>query len=30
LYILAERYRGNQYGAYLLRLTQDDLPYLNG
>jgi glucose-1-phosphate thymidylyltransferase len=26
---LAERYRGNQYGAYLLRLTQDDLPYLN-
>lgn len=24
---LAERYRGNQYGAYLLRLTQDDLPY---
>ena len=30
LCILAERYRGNQYGAYLLRLTQDDLPYLNG
>ena len=26
---LAERYRGNQYGAYLLRLAQDDLPYLN-
>jgi glucose-1-phosphate thymidylyltransferase len=26
---LAERYRGNQYGAYLLRLIQDDLPYLN-
>jgi glucose-1-phosphate thymidylyltransferase len=25
---LAERYRGNQYGAYLLRLTQDDMPYL--
>jgi len=29
LCVLAERYRGNQYGAYLLRLTQDDLPYLN-
>jgi glucose-1-phosphate thymidylyltransferase len=26
---LAERYRGNQYGAYLLRLAQDDLPNLN-
>jgi len=26
---LAERYRGNQYGAYLMRLAQDDLPYLN-
>ncbi len=26
---LAERYRGNQYGAYLLRLAQDDLPYLS-
>jgi glucose-1-phosphate thymidylyltransferase len=26
---LAERYRGNQYGAYLLRLAHDDLPYLN-
>ena len=29
LCVLAERYRGNQYGAYLLRLTQADLPYLN-
>jgi glucose-1-phosphate thymidylyltransferase len=27
---LAKRYQGNQYGAYLLRLTQDELPYLNG
>jgi glucose-1-phosphate thymidylyltransferase len=26
---LAERYRGNQYGNYLLRLAQDDLPFLN-
>jgi glucose-1-phosphate thymidylyltransferase len=26
---LAERYRGNQYGAYLLRLAQDDLPFMN-
>lgn len=26
---LAERYRGNQYGAYLMRLAQDDLPFLN-
>lgn len=26
---LAERYRGNQYGAYLLRLAQEDLPFMN-
>jgi glucose-1-phosphate thymidylyltransferase len=28
LLALAQRYRGNQYGAYLLRLTQEDLPLL--